>query len=901
MALEKSQLPILFGGVSRQPHTARRVYQMQVHDNALPDVVTGGFEKRPATQYLATLDGLDPTADYGVHSIDRSAAEQTMVLVSTGDIKLYDSITGDQKNLVIADSTRHYLVDATGVNVVGLVEVGFVDVKVQTAFAPEETEFDWTFAASAAGIVFDIEGSADGTTFVIIATGLTGASGTLTTTIGAVAAGDHNYIRVRVTTGAGTGASTLSLSAVFQDMTYLLCANPEDFATVSVLDTFLIANRNIVTRMGPAGSGTITSTVQEFTDLPAVSGSGNIHRITGTELDGFGTFYVIDDPATSTWIETVDPNATNVFDPSSMPHKLVKNVDGSFTFSQATWAPREIGDVTVVPEPPFIGNSVNDIFFFRGRLGVLSDESVFVGRTGNSFNMWPSKASTVLDSDPVERLATTDDINILNWSAVFRKLLFVTSGRAQFELNSPEDLKPDTATFDRATTYIASPVAKPEVMGDVLFFAADAANGARLYEYSFQDVTLTNTAADITKHVTDYIPKSIIQVVSDVTSSTVFVLSSGEQNSVYIYKSFFDGAKKVQSSWGRYIFGATEGDAFIHGMAVLSGFLVLVIERQDNAVHLEQIPINRGLDDTVLGYSPLLDQRELVLGVYDSVNDCTTWETSYEHDRDLQIIHGPDVDDPGSQHSLFYTHNGFLTLSSVVAGEQITIEGVTFTAHAVTQDAAHRYFTIQGATDTVDAIKLATLINDPTYGVLTHIASVRAGGIIDIRARDACEGAAIVPTGTAIDNATASWTVNINLASTNGRWDQGLSYCGRPYTMTVELSKLYKRKSADEPVALLGTYILRDVTFHYSDSGYFKVTVTPKGRQANSREFTGMPLGSEDLVAGQAPVLTDGTFKKGVRSNGRTVKISVTNDTPWPCVITAAEMRGFYTEITEEG
>ena len=101
-------------------------------------------------------------------------------------------------------------------------------------------------------------------------------------------------------------------------------------------------------------------------------------------------------------------------------------------------------------------------------------------------------------------------------------------------------------------------------------------------------------------------------------------------------------------------------------------------------------------------------------------------------------------------------------------------------------------------------------------------------------------------------------------------------------------------------MALTGKYMIRDITFHYADSAYFKVRVTPKGRRANSREFTGMPLGSEDLIVGSSPILSDGTFRKGVRSNGETVKIEIINDTPWPSVITSAEVRGFYTEVTEE-
>ena len=58
-----------------------------------------------------------------------------------------------------------------------------------------------------------------------------------------------------------------------------------------------------------------------------------------------------------------------------------------------------------------------------------------------------------------------------------------------------------------------------------------------------------------------------------------------------------------------------------------------------------------------------------------------------------------------------------LTLTDVLAGDKVTINGLTFTAHATTTTPALREFSIAGATDTLDAIELGIVINDATYGV----------------------------------------------------------------------------------------------------------------------------------------------------------------------------------------
>ena len=71
-----------------------------------------------------------------------------------------------------------------------------------------------------------------------------------------------------------------------------------------------------------------------------------------------------------------------------------------------------------------------------------------------------------------------------------------------------------------------------------------------------------------------------------------------------------------------------------------------------------------------------------------------------------------------------------LTLATVLAGQSVTVNGVTFTAHASTTTAANREFSISG-TDDADVTALAGLINDPVYGVLGVVASV-ASNVITI-------------------------------------------------------------------------------------------------------------------------------------------------------------------------
>lgn len=71
-----------------------------------------------------------------------------------------------------------------------------------------------------------------------------------------------------------------------------------------------------------------------------------------------------------------------------------------------------------------------------------------------------------------------------------------------------------------------------------------------------------------------------------------------------------------------------------------------------------------------------------------------------------------------------------LTLATVLATEAVTINGLTFTAHATVTTKSSRQFSISGA-DTADAVELAACINDPQYGV-PGVLATSAGAVITL-------------------------------------------------------------------------------------------------------------------------------------------------------------------------
>jgi len=95
-----------------------------------------------------------------------------------------------------------------------------------------------------------------------------------------------------------------------------------------------------------------------------------------------------------------------------------------------------------------------------------------------------------------------------------------------------------------------------------------------------------------------------------------------------------------------------------------------------------------------------------------------------------------------------------ITLASFANGDEVVIEGVTFTGHTDTTTPANREFDISG-TDTADATELVGLINNATYWV-TGVTATSALGVVSLSGATTGTKNTITQTG---DHATMEYQV----------------------------------------------------------------------------------------------------------------------------------------------
>ena len=174
----------------------------------------------------------------------------------------------------------------------------------------------------------------------------------------------------------------------------------------------------------------VTDTVQRFSLLPATAPADYTVLVkTDPNGDEAGSYYVKYNNEEKVWEECVCPNILVGLDATTMPHALVREADGSFTFKKLEWTERKVGDEDSNPLPSFVDYAISDIFFYRNRLGLLSGENVILSESGEYFNFWMTTATDILDIDPIDVATTTTRINFLNYAIPFDGELYCFSDK----------------------------------------------------------------------------------------------------------------------------------------------------------------------------------------------------------------------------------------------------------------------------------------------------------------------------------------------------------------------------------------------------------------------------------------------------------------------------------------
>ena len=537
----------------------------------------------------------------------------------------------------------------------------------------------------------------------------------------------------------------------------------------------------------------ILKSVQKFTNLPATAPDGYLVKIVGEEGSNTDDYYVKYSAEEKVWKECARPNMKNHFDTSTLPHVLVREADGTFTFRRAEWESRDIGDEDSNPLPSFIGQTINDVFYHRNRLGFLSGENVILTRSANFFNFWMTSATKVQDTDPIDLAVSDNTISTLYNAVTFDTDLILFSQEAQFMLSADGILTPTSANLSPAVThYEASLKAKPVNAGRNVYFVAERAKYTTVREFfTAADNTDAKDVQDITSHVPNYIPNGVYKIIPSTVENVMLYLTEGDETSIYVYKYLFIDSQRVQAAWSKW-----DMQCVVYGGQFIDNYLYLIVER-----------------------------------------------------------------------------NGYYCLEKI----SFTINTTDFDSEAyrILLDCKHPY---QIPAECYDSLKDETTVNiSDIFG--------------DIYEQDK-QYSAVAPDGTYTKSKEGKLVFI-------GDYSNQVLTVGINYNFKIVMSTIMVKQSDNGSTQALieGRLQLRQMWFNYADSGYFKITVDIKDKQAYVYEYTSRLLGTRFNILGAMP-FTTGSFKFPIQAKNENVTICLETDTPLPVSLVGAGWIGNYQRRT---
>lgn len=635
-------IPSLIQGVSNQPDAQRDPTQGEIQINGVSSIAEG-LRKRDGTRVIAKVSDT-PFGDAFIHSILRDDSEKYLAVITKTAVKVFD-LAGTQYT-VNTPGGYGYLTNVTDarqqIRASSIADYTFISntntvTEMDPALAPQAARPS-TYEA----LVW-VKAANYGQEYKLF---LNGTTATVTTAVAPVVSSGTTTTENRISTAEiaeqlKTGLASVSAVTITRSGSVLWLRSSSPM-TIAASDAR--ANADITA---------ILNQVQAFVELPTIAPVGYQVEITGDPGNNFDGYYVEFKPKSGTfgegtWSEVVSPGVEYKIKATTMPHILVRLPSGQFYFGPAdgstqggvvlpAWGQRTAGDYNTSPDPSFIGYAINDLTVYKSRLVMLADENIILSRTREFFEFFPETVTTVLDTDPIDLVASNNRVSVLRYAVPYQDELILFSSQYQFRFNAAETvLTPATAQITVLTQYELDPLLRPQQVGGGIVFCQANGGWSQFREFSFRGAgtALTADTQDLTGYVSSYIPRGVYKAAVNDTGNSAYFISSqaGYENRIYVYKFFFrntgNGAERAQSSWSYWEF---KGKVL---QIICIREVLYCLFQQGNQVFLELIPVQDRSNTSVY---PLLLDREIstttdtptALRVAPGTYNATTKKTSW--------------------------------------------------------------------------------------------------------------------------------------------------------------------------------------------------------------------------------------------------------------------------------
>ena len=643
MPLVNHTLKNLAGGVSQQFEESRFEVQVAEMINCVPSISRGILRRNPVTNGVLLSSSLD-SSDYYVYTYNRgTGTEQYTMFIGNGSWYVFNATT----KALISNGTSSYLnlpVGATPKEAFSLVTIGdFTYIANKYITTALSATVDGTANSHKTTGIYWIKRTSQ-----VQTTSITTGATTSTQSTGVTMEGykyglnGQEVFAVKNTTGSSYTVGGVTYSAGTDLLRgEQLASSLAGKLGYSTYGTYVyktgMSSSDTWTWYDSAGNeasfgfkGEVERSDMLPTEMPSALTNTLVNITLGTSnpQDDYWLKYT-----GSTWTEDRKPGMQNTLAPNTMPHVLVRGSDNEFYFIEYTtsaiatvpgatgegWLARTVGDEDSAPVPSFIGQGINQIFFHKNRLGIISKDSITLSENGTYGNFFPTTVRTIPDTDPIDLTIASTDIALIHSAVSTNYALVLFSDNSQYVLSSGQGtLTPVTANIEVVSRYNCSNKCKPRAIGNKVYFVSESGGYSQLFIYNVQEGYQITEANQVSLHVPSYLPKNIRYITGHSVLGYNFLWSEDTPNIIYVYNMAIVGGQLAQSAFHKWEFSYD-----IIGLSIINNNLSITFRNSaTNSYYIGDITLEISGTPELLTYTDTINSNTFN---YDSSVEFSKW------------------------------------------------------------------------------------------------------------------------------------------------------------------------------------------------------------------------------------------------------------------------------------
>lgn len=351
---------------------------------------------------------------------------------------------------------------------------------------------------------------------------------------------------------AGTGGTYSGVSGGLSSLTSM------GFTVIITGSTIYIShptnNFAILSQDDQGGSAmeAIYESVQNFSDLPAVAQDGMIVRVLQSEGGGgnsdFYVQFVASAPPNGAWKECVAPLAPLGVNPQTMPYTLSPVGGTTWTIDVAPWKGRQTGDATLSPDPGFVGDFIEDVKWFRGRLELVYNDGTAFSDSADPYNFYTTTLAVAKDSDPLGFLTPVERKTFFKQGLTFDNRCVVYADKVQAIISSNGPFTADNARSDTLGTYDFNDAVPLQPSNHRVYFSATTSVASLIYELAIDRLSGLALTEELTTAVPFFLPTTLDRAATlQVNYFTVY--GSSGASKLYIHVPRYSEQQRVQNAF----------------------------------------------------------------------------------------------------------------------------------------------------------------------------------------------------------------------------------------------------------------------------------------------------------------------------------------------------------------